>query len=204
MYQAVAWGTLNPRYWPGLDEARQGEAQEEASPLPLFEGAALASPVGAAGSGAGAVEVEVMAAGEEPRSDDPPPAKTEAGEAAREFPAGGGGGGGEDAAAPAPPAWDASTPSPTPTNEAAANLAALLAAMVMAPIMVSIVLPMSPRTTRLAMNGINAMAKEKMLAVSASRIIWLEPTKLLSTPLAPSTALMLPRFTAEMSTCRTA
>jgi hypothetical protein len=53
---------------------------------------------------------------------------------------------------------------------------------------------------RLAMNGINAIEKEKMLAVSARRIISLEPTKLLSTPFAPSTAPMLDRFTADIST----
>ena len=158
---------------------------------------------GAAGRGAGAIDVEVIAAAEEPPSDDPP-AETEAGRVALEPPGGGGGRGADDAVAAPPPAWEASAPSPTPMNEAAANLAALLAAMVIVPIMVSIVLPTSPRTTRLAMNGISAIAKEKMLAVSARRIIWLEPTKLLSTPFAPSTALMLPRFTAEISTCKTA
>ena len=203
MYHAAACGTLNPRYWPGLDEARQGEADGGTSPLLLFEGAALGLLVGAAGSGDGAIEVEVIAAVGEAPSDDPP-AETGAGRAAREPPGGGGGGGDDDAVAPPPAAWEASAPSPTPMNEAAANLAALLAAMVIAPIMVNIVLPRSPRTTRLAMNGISAIAKEKMLAVSARRIIWIEPTKLLSTPFAPSTALMLPRFTAEMSTCRTA
>jgi hypothetical protein len=65
---------------------------------------------------------------------------------------------------------------------------------------VIIVLPTSPRTTRLAMKGISAIEKEKMLAVSARRIIWLEPTKLFRTPFAPSTASMLDRFTADMRT----
>ena len=89
-------------------------------------------------------------------------------------------------------------------NDAAANPATALAAVVMAPTMVIIVLPTSPRTMRLEMNGMSAIEKEKMLAVSAKRIIWLDPTKLFSTPFAPSTALMLPRFTAEIRTCRTA
>ena len=70
----------------------------------------------------------------------------------------------------------------------------------MVPIIVSMVLPTSPRTIRLAMKGINAIENEKMLAVRASRIISLEPTKLFSTPFAPSTAFMLDRFTADMST----
>ena len=65
---------------------------------------------------------------------------------------------------------------------------------------VIIVLPTSPRTMRLAMNGINAIEKEKILAVSARSIISFEPTKLFRTPFAPSTAFMLDRFTADMRT----
>jgi hypothetical protein len=80
------------------------------------------------------------------------------------------------------------------------DAAATLAAAVMVLTIVIIVLPTSPRTMRLAMNGINAIEKEKMLAVSARSIISLEPTKLFRTPLAPSTAFMLDRFTADMRT----
>ena len=54
---------------------------------------------------------------------------------------------------------------------AAAKLAMVLAVVVMALTNVIMVLPTSPRTMRLAMNGINAIEREKMLAVRASRII---------------------------------
>src|SRR5438445_12051039 len=109
-------------------------------------------------------------------------------------------GGGDGAAPPPAPACEATAPSPTPTNDAAARLATAPAAAVMVPTSVSIVLPTSPRTMRLAMNGINAIEKDNMPAVSARSIISLEPTKLFSTPFAPSTAFMLDRFTADMRT----
>ena len=91
-----------------------------------------------------------------------------------------------------------------PLNDAAAKPATSLAVVVMALTTVIIVLPTSPRTMRLAMNGINAIESEKILAVMARSIISLEPTKLFRTPLAPRTAFMLERFTADMRTCRIA
>ena len=100
----------------------------------------------------------------------------------------------------APPAAAAAAPCPTPAIDALAKPVTTPAVVVMALTTVVIVLPTSPRTMRLAMKGISAIEREKMLAVSASRIIWLEPTKLFRTPFAPSTALMLDRFTADMST----
>ncbi len=85
-------------------------------------------------------------------------------------------------------------------NDAAASPATALAVVVMALTSVIMVLPTSPRTSRLAINGINAIESEKRLAVSARSIIWLEPTKLFRTPFAFRTAFMLERFTADMST----
>jgi hypothetical protein len=70
----------------------------------------------------------------------------------------------------------------------------------MAPTIVIIVLPTSPRTMRLAMEGINAIEMENRTLASARSIIWLDPMKLLRTPFAFSTAFMLPRFTADIST----
>jgi hypothetical protein len=70
----------------------------------------------------------------------------------------------------------------------------------MALTIVIIVLPTSPRTMWLAMNGIKAIESEKMLAVRAKSIISLEPTKLFSTPFALRTVLMLERFTADIRT----
>jgi len=81
-----------------------------------------------------------------------------------------------------------------------AMAATVLAVVVSAVITVIIVLPTSPRTIRLAMNGTKAIETENKIAVIARRIIWLDPTKLFRTPLALSTALMLARFTADMST----
>ncbi len=84
--------------------------------------------------------------------------------------------------------------------DAAANPATALAVVVMAFTIVIIVLPTSPRTMRLAMNGINTIENEKMLVVSARSIISLEPAKLFRTPFALRTAFMLDRFTADMRT----
>src|SRR5262249_25559182 len=125
------------------------------------------------------------------------PIGTVAAAPAHKSPAGGGGGGG---GSPPPADRAASAPSPTPTKDAAARLATAPAAVGTAPTSASIVLPTSPRTMRLATRGINAIEKEKMPAVSARSIISLEPTKLFSTPFAPSTAFMLDRFTADIKT----
>jgi hypothetical protein len=76
----------------------------------------------------------------------------------------------------------------------------MLAVVVIALTTVIIVLPTSPRTMRLAMNGIKAIDSEKILAVKARSIISLEPTKLFRTPFALRTAFMLERFTADMRT----
>jgi hypothetical protein len=62
-------------------------------------------------------------------------------------------------------------PSPAPTNEAVAMPATILAALVIALMSVIIVLPTSPRTIRLAMNGMSMIENENMLAVSARSII---------------------------------
>lgn len=71
----------------------------------------------------------------------------------------------------APPLAPAMAPSPAPTNDAAAIPATALAVVVIALRSVIIVLPTSPRTIRLAMKGMRTIEKEKMLAVSARRII---------------------------------
>src|SRR5579864_875110 len=115
-------------------------------------------------------------------------------------PAGGGGG----AAPPPAAAWEASAPSPIPLKDPAAKPTTVLAVVVIALTIVIIVLPTSPRTIRLAMKGIKAIDSEKILAVRARSIIWLEPTKLFRTPFALRTALMLERFTADMRTWRIA
>jgi hypothetical protein len=91
-----------------------------------------------------------------------------------------------------------------PLNDAAAKPATVLAVVVIALTIVIIVLPTSPRTIRLAMNGIKAIDSEKILAVRAKSIIWLEPTKLFRTPFALRTAFTLERFTADIRTCRIA
>ena len=153
-------------------------------------------------AGVGDIDVDATATGEAP--DDPfAPAGIGAADRPREATdwrtAADGGGGGD-----APPLAPATAPSPTPTNEAAAIPATALAVVVIALTSVIMVLPTSPRTMRLAMNGISTIENEKMLAVSARRIIWLDPTKLFRTPLALSTASMLDRFTADMRTCRIA
>ena len=94
------------------------------------------------------------------------------------------------AAAPAlVPAKDAAHMVVAPATADAAVLASVI-----------IVLPTSPRTMRLAINGISAMESEKRLAVRARSIISLEPTKLFKTPLALSTASMLERLTADIKT----
>src|SRR5258707_3914385 len=87
-----------------------------------------------------------------------------------------------------------------PANDPAAMVVALPSVVATALASVIIVLPTSPRTMRLAMNGIKAMESEKRLAVRAKRIISLEPTKLFSTPFALSTASMLDRLTADIKT----
>jgi hypothetical protein len=196
---------LNPRYWPGRLEERHGDAEggggdggvaeEDGVTLLPLGVAVLPSSVLVADGGVGDVDVETTPAVVPPLLEDAPTG-TGADVAASGPPGGGGGGGGGSP----PAAPEASTPSPTPTNDAVARLATARAADVMAPTIVIIVLPTSPRTMRLAMSGINAIEKEKILAVSARSIISLEPTKLFKTPLAPRTAFMLDRFTADMRT----
>ena len=110
-------------------------------------------------------------------------------------------GGAEAAAAgggAAPPT--AVSPAPAPSDAPMIVDAARLAVVTAAPTSANIVLPTSPRTIRLAMNGIKAMDTEKRHAVMARSIIWLEPTKLFRTPFAFKTELMLLRFTADMRT----
>ena len=158
---------------------------------------ALVPPDGMSGD----IDVEATAAVEAP--DDPfVPVGSGAADCPRDAAAGApaeGGGAGD-----APPAAPATAPSPAPTNEAAAMPATALAVVVIVLKSVIMVLPTSPRTMRLAMNGMSTIENEKMLAVSARRIIWLDPTKLLRTPLAFSMVSMLDRFTADMRTCRIA
>lgn len=169
-------------------------APEGSLPVPLLAAVALVSPDG----GVGDIDVDVAAADEVP--DDPfAPTGIGAADCPRELkagaPAGEGGGAGD-----APPLAPATAPSPAPTNEAAAMPATVVAVVVIALTRVIIVLPTSPRTIRLAMKGISTIENEKILAVSARRIIWLEPTKLFRTPLAFSTESMLDRFTADIRT----
>ena len=201
---------MNPRYWPGRLEERHGDAEggggdggvageDGVTLLPLVGVAVLPSSVLVADGGVGDVDVETTPAVVPPLLEEEPTG-TGADVAASGLAGEGGGGGGGGGGGPPPAAPVASTPSPTPTNDAAARLATARAADVIAPTIVIIVLPTSPRTMRLAMNGINAIEIEKILAVSARSIISLEPTKLFKTPLAPSTAFMLERFTADMRT----
>jgi len=200
---------LNPRYWPGRLEERHGDAEggggdggvageDGVTLLPLVGVAVLPSSVLVADGGVGDVDVETTPAVVPPLLEEEPTGT--GADVAASGPAGEGGGGGGGGGGPPPAAPEASTPSPTPTNDAVARLATARAADVMAPTIVIIVLPTSPRTMRLAMSGINAIEKEKILAVSARSIISLEPTKLFKTPLAPRTAFMLDRFTADMRT----
>lgn len=199
----MACVALKLRYWPGLEDAGRAELAEVGvtvaaalAPAESFCGPVLAPPDGGTG------DIGVAAAAIVELPDDPfalpgtggaGPTEETVGETA------GGGGEGD-----APPEALAATPSLTPAKEAAPIPATALAVVVIAPASVIIVLPTSPRTIRLAMNGISKIEIEKTLAVSARRIIWLDPTKLFRTPLAESTALTLERFTADIRTCRTA
>jgi len=201
---------LNPRYWPGRLEERHGDAEggggdggvageDGVTLLPLVGVAVLPSSVLVADGGVGDVDVETTPAVVPPLLEEVP---AESGEddppdIAPPDPPGAGGGDGD---VPPPTVWEATAPSPNPMNDAAAKLATAPAVAVIVLTIVIIVLPTSPRTMRLAMNGINAIEIEKILAVSARSIISLEPTKLFKTPLAPSTAFMLERFTADMRT----
>ena len=94
----------------------------------------------------------------------------------------------------------AAAPALAPAKDAAAMLVAPPTAPATVLASVIIVLPTSPRTMRLAINGIRAIESEKRLAVRASSIISLEPTKLFKTPLALRTASMLDRLTADINT----
>lgn len=79
---------------------------------------------------------------------------------------GGGGGGGASGAAMRPTA----TPSPMASPDATAPA-------VTAPLItVMNVLPMSPRTMRLAINGIRAIMTDSSTLATLITIIWLEPT----------------------------
>lgn len=189
----MAWAKLNPRNEPGwLAEGRdETEGGGET-------GAAVVVVAGTVPT-AGVIDPALGAVGgrgAEPLAGAAPPAP--------EVPVrGGGGGGGGDAtvgAADAPEAEPPAAPAAAPCPAPMAIAATVLAAVVSAVSTVIIVLPTSPRTIRLAMNGTRAIEMENKIAVIASRIIWLEPTKLFRTPLALSTALMLDRFTADMST----
>jgi hypothetical protein len=70
--------------------------------------------------------------------------------------------------------------------------------------MTSMVLPTSPRTIRLAINGMKAMAIENTMLAIARRITSPEPKKLFIMPFAFNTALRLPMFTAVISAWRIA
>ena len=167
----MACGMFNPRYWPGLEKERPAETEEgaedavvvaaEASLSPPVDTAALTPLIALPDGGVGDIDVDAMAAAAAP------PAGIGADEAIAPSPAGDGGAG----AAPPAAACEASAPSPTPLNDAAAKPATVLAVVVMALTIVIIVLPTSPRTMRLAMNGIKAIDSEKILAVRASSII---------------------------------
>ena len=142
--------------------------------------------------GSGAIE-EAVIAGASP----PLPVPPEGVGGAEGLPSGGA----EAAAAgggAAPPT--AVSPAPAPSVAPMIVDAARLAVVAAAPTSANIVLPTSPRTIRLAMNGIKAMDTENRHAVMARSIIWLEPTKLFRTPFAFKTELMLLRFTADMRT----
>ena len=202
---------MKPLYWPGLEKERAAETEEgagdavvvaeEASPSPPLGTAALPPLVALPDGGVGDIDVDTMAAAATPPTGDTlAPAGIGADDAIVPSPAADGGAG----ATPPPAACEASAPSPTPLNDAAAKPATVLAVVVIALTTVIIVLPTSPRTMRLAMNGIKAIDSEKILAVRARSIIWLEPTKLFRTPFALRTAFMLERFTADMSTWRIA
>jgi hypothetical protein len=112
-------------------------------------------------------------------------------------------GGSDDGGGAEPPevcAPAAAAPALAPANDPAAMVVALPSVAATALASVIIVLPTSPRTMRLAMNGIRAMESEKRLAVRARSIISLEPIKLFRTPLALRTASMLDRLTADIKT----
>ena len=81
---------------------------------------------------------------------------------------GGGGGGGPSGAS----ILVRTKPSPAENANPDANATAVPAPL----ITVIKVLPMSPRTMRLAMNGINAMTTESRTLATLMTIIWLEPT----------------------------
>lgn len=174
----MACGMLKPRYWPGLENERPVETEEgagdavgfadEASLLSPLDMAALLPLIAPPEGGFGDIEVDAMAAvAATPIGDALPPVAVGADETAVASPAGGGAGG----AAPPPAACEASAPSPNPLKDADAKPATALAAVVMVLTTVIIVLPTSPRTMRLAMNGIKAIDSEKILAVRARSII---------------------------------
>jgi hypothetical protein len=73
-----------------------------------------------------------------------------------------------------------------------------LAAVTTVPTITSIVLPTSPRTIRLAINGMRAMEIENTMLARARRITWPETKKLFRMLFAFNTALILPMFTAVM------
>lgn len=188
---------MNPRNEPGrlpeCDDETEGDGEGEDAETE--EGAATLPALGVS-----ALAPEADGGGADPLANVAPPVL--------EAPGMGGGDGADgepdDATAGAVDAPDAEPPA-TPAAAAPcatpmAMAAAVLAVVVRAVSRVIIVLPTSPRTIRLAINGTRAMDTENRIAVIARRIIWLDPTKLSRTLLALSTALMLPRFTADMST----
>lgn len=161
----MAWGMLNPRYWPGRLKARHGDGEADGEDEGIGEAkvSPASLPLGAAG--VGETEEEDVAATPAPLPEAPIGSGGADDAITRPPPAGGGAG------APSLADRPANAPSPTPTNDAAAKLAAAPAAAAMVPTIVNMVLPTSPRTTRLAMNGMSAIENEKMVAVSARRII---------------------------------
>jgi len=84
------------------------------------------------------------------------------------------------------------------------GLNAVLAARFTTAAKAKTVLPTSPRTIRLATNGISAMAMENNTLTAPKRTIWLDPTNALRTPFPPNTALMLFICNAVIRTWRIA
>jgi hypothetical protein len=110
MYQAIACGTLNPRYWPGLAEERHGDTEgggadvvgEEETPLvPLLTVAALPPFIAPSDGGVGDNDGEAIAAVAPPPPEDPlAPADGGADDCPKDATPGAPGGGGGDGVPP--------------------------------------------------------------------------------------------------------
>src|SRR5579883_3085210 len=126
------------------------------------------SPLGSDG-GLGAAAPSTLPSETPPPAAPPPPlaptAATVSAGGVGGPPGGGGGGGGS------PPPAALAAPPCIPAQPATAAWAAAAAT----PTTVSMVLPISPETTRFAMNGINRIMIERRMLESEMRSIWLAP-----------------------------